>query len=144
MFPRPPRKGRGPTIAALGLALALALAVLASFTTAFTWGADVVTAVPIGLGALVLSRHLRPARSSTGAPGPASQSKPARQLTRSASVWLGLAAAVVSWELYCYASAPRADHPTLSVLITSATSTPIGRGVSFLAWLALGVALVLQ
>jgi hypothetical protein len=124
----------------LALAAAgIALTVPAAFTTAFTRGADIVTAVPIGIAALVLVRRMRGDRHPALEQSAPRLATPATPLNRWALVWLGLAAAVIGWESHCYFSAPRFEHPTLSVLIDMATASQSGRGVSFLVWLALGL-----
>ncbi|MGP0031725.1 MAG: hypothetical protein ACLPVF_14605 [Acidimicrobiales bacterium] len=127
----------------IALAVAgLAAAVAASFTHPFTPGADVVTAIPLGIAVVVLARRRhadgRPALDPHPAP-PATGSVPAH---RWASVWLALATAIVGWELYCYLSAPRSAHPTLSVLINMLEATPTGKALAFFLWLALGWYLV--
>lgn len=43
-----------------------------------------------------------------------------------------------AWELTCLFSAPRSSHPTLSSMLDAVDGSHLGRGVAFLAWLALG------
>jgi hypothetical protein len=50
--------------------------------------------------------------------------------------------AIVGWELYCLASLPRAQHPTLSSLLDILDATRVGKTVAFSSWLALGWFLV--
>jgi hypothetical protein len=127
-------RGRIASVTAVGVALA----VWASFTHPFTVGADLVTAIPLGIGVVVLVRRLRTDRrpaSVLRADGATARLAP---LNRWALVWIGLLVTVVGWELYCYLSAPRAQHPTLSALIDMLDASPGGKFVAFLLWLALG------
>lgn len=54
------------------------------------------------------------------------------------TVWLVLLAAIVAWELFCYSSLPRRQHPTVSSLIDMLDAHPVGKTVAFALWLALG------
>jgi hypothetical protein len=56
--------------------------------------------------------------------------------------WVGVLGAWVGWELFCYVSAPRRAHPTLSVVLNSIDDTHLGHAAAFAAWLALGWYLV--
>jgi hypothetical protein len=113
--------------------LGVALAVLASFTTAFSTGAEVVTAVAIA--AFVLAA-LAARRSAPGRPRQPAAAAPAR--TGGVAVWGVLAAAALAFELGNYFLAPRAAHPTLSYFLTAVAAQPWSRGIAFAAWLALG------
>jgi hypothetical protein len=122
----------------------LALAVLASFTRPFTLGADVVTAVALaavaGWGVLREEQGRRASRASkepARGEGPVGAPWGRRWL-----VWVGVGAAVGGFELFCYLSAPRAQHPTLSALVDILDATRPGKIVAFAAWLALGGYLV--
>ncbi len=55
-----------------------------------------------------------------------------------------MTAAVGSWELFCYLSAPRSEHPTLSTLIDLLDSSRAGKIIAFALWLVLGWYLVLR
>jgi hypothetical protein len=126
------------------MATGLATAIGASFTDPFTLGADIVTAIPVFVGALLLAGRLR---SGGGAAVELRSEHAAARLAplnRWALVWLGLFVAVLGWELYTYLSAPRHAHPTLSALIDMLDATPTGKFVAFSLWLALGWYLVLQ
>jgi hypothetical protein len=133
-------QGRGRVICVT--AVGAALATWVSFTNPFTVGADLVTAIPLGIGVAVLVRRLRTERRTAPVPDGAT-SRPAL-LNRWALIWLGLLVTVVGWELYCYLSAPRAQHPTLSALIDMLDASPGGKFVAFLLWLALGWYLVVR
>jgi hypothetical protein len=124
--------------------LGLAAAVLASFTSPFTLGAEAITALPLcaGLAALVL--RLRPARRSGGIDRSDHEIAPPEPLHRWALVWLGLVVATVGWELYSYLNTPRSAHPTMSGLIDMLDARPIGKFVAFSLWLALGWVLIIQ
>ncbi len=124
---------------AAAAAACIAYAVMASFTRPFTWPADVVTAVPLVLAAVATVPRMRRA----GAAGAAGHV--AHRARASGWRWLvpvAVAVAVAGWELACYASAPRAAHPTLSSLIDLLDSTHAGKAVAFAVWLALGWYLV--
>jgi hypothetical protein len=102
------------------------LALAASLTRPFTVGADVVTAVPLTIVFVVTLITVVPRRKGDGGADPA----PAP------------AFAVTGWELYCYVSLPRVDHPTLSALIDMLDGTHLGKFMAFVLWLALGWFLV--
>ena len=94
------------------LVAAVAYAVGAASTTAFTWPADVVTAIPIVvLAVLVVVRWPR-------RPQPQPQPLEARVGHRAAHplrAWVVLLVAIVAWELAEYvARGSRGAHPTLS------------------------------
>ncbi len=117
-------------------------AVLASSTRPFTWAADIVTAVPVvgaGLATAWTSRNVAP--HMTGERTDAGQ-QPRPSWDRRWMTWVVLAGVVTSWELYCLASLPRTQHPTLSSLIDILDSTRVGKSVAFASWLALGWLLV--
>ena len=52
--------------------------------------------------------------------------------------WILLALSVVAWSILGLAGVFGTPHPTLSTLVTEATSGPIGRAVLLAAWLAAG------
>jgi hypothetical protein len=117
--------------------------VLASFTKPFTIGADVVTALPIGLAAVVFGVRVGWPRSSRGIPA-ANPTEPKVPINRWSLVWLGMAGLVVGWELFVYSQAPRHVHPTLSSLIDTVDASHVGKTVMFGLWLLLGSYLILQ
>ena len=124
---------------------------VASRTHAFTWGADVVTAVPLALAALCSStlrppprrrrrhrrRRLSPALVTVG-PG----AHPGRLGIDAAFAWVAPIAAVTAWELYCLFTLPRSAHPTLSSILDMLDVHPAGKALAFAAWLVLGWLLV--
>jgi hypothetical protein len=122
----------------------LAAALWVSFTSPFTLSADIVTAIPLGLGAVLLVQRLRPDQRSAAELPPEPATARVAPLHRWALVWLGLALTIVAWELYNFASAPRSAHPTLSSLIDMLTASQGGKFVAFFLWLALGWYLVVQ
>ncbi|MGD0379877.1 MAG: hypothetical protein ABSC30_07820 [Acidimicrobiales bacterium] len=135
-----PRRWTGG-VAALGLGYAI----VASLTRPFTWGADVVTSVPLVVAAVVTmwssattrgveARH----REATGARDHGAGG------TRRWVVWLGPMLAITGWELYCFFSLPRVTHPTLSSLLDILDSTRAGKTVAFALWLVLGWFLVVS
>jgi hypothetical protein len=148
----------------LGLSVVLAgvaYSVVASFTQPFTIGADIVTAVPLGLAAVLFGIRLRwPSRSqprATEASEPRGQARegapamstgtraePVGSFDRRSLVWLGMAGVVLGWELFAYTQTPRHAHPTLSSLIDMVDATQVGRTLMFALWLLLGCYLILQ
>ena len=132
------RRPIGPVV------LGLAAAVLASFTSPFTLGAEAITALPLSVGLAVVVLRLRPARRSRRTDRRDDDVAPPEPLHSWALVWLGLIVVTVGWELYCYLNTPRSAHPTLSGLIDILDARPIGKFVAFSLWLALGWVLVIQ
>jgi hypothetical protein len=119
-----------------GVSTGVLYAVLASSTRPFTWAANIVTAVPIvaaGLVTVWTSRGVA-ALPTTGESAHALR----RSWDRRWVTWVVLAAVITGWELYCLASLPRSQHPTLSSLIDILDSTRVGKSVAFVSWLALG------
>ncbi len=114
-------------------ALTVGPAAAAAPTAAFTLPADAVTALALAAVAAgaVLARRVgrRPV------PGPAAP-------RWWAASWLTLAGVAVVLELVELAASPRAAHPTLSALLDSADGHPVGRGLAFAVWMALGWYLV--
>lgn len=113
---------------------AAAYALGAAATTPFTVAADVMTAVPIALLAvLAVARwpwHPRP--------------RPVRAGTHPYLPWLCLTAAVVAWELANYlAHGSRSAHPTLSSMADAVDHHYLLKALVFFGWLCLG-ALVLR
>jgi hypothetical protein len=124
-----------------GAVAGLIYAVLASRSRPFTWAADVVTAVPIvaAASATLWANRNRAARIAGQRAGAVSHQP---RWDRRWLTWVALSAVVTSWELYCFANLPRAQHPTLSSLIDLLDSTWVGKSVAFASWLALGWFLV--
>jgi hypothetical protein len=135
----------------LGLVgLGVALAILASFTTAFSTGAEVVSGTAIGMFVLVKiaalvkeSSAARARRSARALPG---EAHPARRATAARShgvaVWGALGTLAIAFELCNYFLSPRNAHPTVSYFLAEVAAHPWSRGVLFAAWLALGAYLV--
>ncbi len=116
------------------------VALVASFTHPFSVGADVVTAVPLAVVFAVMLVRLfarREGNESLDPSGVAGSAADRRWLW-----WWTPVLAVTGWELYCYLSLPRVDHPTLSVLIDMLDRSAVGKFVAFVLWLALGWFLV--
>ncbi|MGH9016394.1 MAG: hypothetical protein ACRDY1_01480 [Acidimicrobiales bacterium] len=111
-------------------------ATAASFTHAFTTGADVATALPVAAGALALVVRMAGRRGATASvpAGPEEH----RPTARDQMVWATLAGAAAAWEIASYVGMPRTAHPTLSSLIDILDSTRPGKAAAFAAWLALG------
>ena len=120
----------------------LAYAVLVSFTHPFTWGADAVTAVPLGVvAAVAIGRDLR-ARRSHGNGSAGIEPHRAARFPRLGSIWVAPILAITGWELYCFVSVPRVEHPTLSSLIDLLDATRPGKTLAVVSWLAVGWFLV--
>ena len=119
--------------------LSAGYALAAAATTPFTWTADLVTAIPIGVAAVaaVVLWPAHPDRSAVlmeeGSPRPRPPSMG----------WVVLLAVVVGWELVEYLwRGSRAAHPTLSSMADAFDAHFIGKAVAFFAWLWLGAAIV--
>jgi hypothetical protein len=125
---------------------AVAYALGAATTTAFTTGADVVTALPIvALAVLVLVRWpLRPQPRTR--PRPLEPTPGEGTRTRHAHPWrpwVVLAAVIVVWEVAEYAArGSRADHPTLSSMLDAVDRSYGLKALVFFLWLSLGAAIV--
>ncbi len=121
--------------------LGIALTILASFTTAFSTGAEAVTAAALGAFAVgeiaVVSRATAGARARRF-----TRDTPAPAASRGVALWGVLCVLAVAFELGNYFLSPRNVHPTLSYFLAEAAGQPWSRGVLFAAWLALGAYLV--
>ena len=139
--PQPLRR-RTLLIGALAAA-GLLWAVLASSTRPFTRGAEAVTAIPPMVAVTVLAVRMLTAGGPTSTTLLRRRSEPGPMpLNRWAAVWVAMAAAIGSWELSCYLTAPRQEHPTLSTLIDMLDSSRAGKISAFALWLVLGWYLV--
>ena len=124
-------------------AAGVAYAVVASWTRPFTWSADVVTAIPVAMGAsFTVWSMVRRTGPGAGVRSP-DETDPVRW-GRWWSLWLVPLAAATAWELYCFTHLPRPRHPTLSALIDMLDSTRIGKTVAFVVWLVLGWLVVIR
>jgi hypothetical protein len=124
--------------------LGLGYAVLASSTRPFTWAANVVTAVPLGVAVVVTVWSSRDASRPAVVPRADSEAAVAAQWGRGWIAWVAPILAIAGWELYCFATLPRAEHPTLSSLIDILDSTRAGKILAFGSWLVLGWFLVVS
>ncbi len=106
-----------------------ALAVAASFTTPFTTGAEIATALAIGA---FLAAELAAVRHGPRAP------RQALPGWRAGATWGALGGTVLAFELWNYLAGPRAAHPTLSYFVSAVAGQPWSRGLLFAAWLTLG------
>jgi hypothetical protein len=127
-----PTQKRTAALVVLGVAYSL----IAAATTPFSKPADVLTAVPIVLLALLVAvrwpwRPVRPPSIPAGG-------RPYR-------AWLVLAAAVAAWELFNYlAPGSRAAHPTLSSMADAFDRSYPLKALAFFGWLSLGALIVRQ
>lgn len=111
-------------------------AIAVSMTRPFTLLADITTAVAIagtlafGLTAGGFGQQRRDAATSAGG---------LRSISgASVAAWSALVAALATFELINLFESPRAQHPTISSLLTALTGHEITRGLLFAAWLAAG------
>ena len=110
------------------------LAAAVSFTTPFTAGADLVTAVAlVAMLVAQIALFLREEHRRRIEVPPRHRGGVARYLT-----WIALCVCVTVFELYNYFESPRSAHPTLSSLSDELTGQRLGKAVLFVAWLALG------
>jgi hypothetical protein len=130
--PERPGGWRTAVLPACGAAFALA----AAATRPFTGPADLLTALPIALLALlvVVSWPLRPR------PRPASSGPGKRHPYRA---WVALLGAAVAWELVEYlARGSRGQHPTLSSMADALDRHYLLKALVFFGWLWLGLCIV--
>jgi len=130
-----PERQRGWRIAVL-TAGGATYALGAATTRPFTWPADALTAVPIGvLAVLVVARWpLRP--QPLRAPSVTGVGHPYR-------AWVVLLGAAVAWELAQYfARGSRGGHPTLSSMADALDRHYFAKALVFFGWLCLGVCIV--
>jgi hypothetical protein len=125
----------------------IALVVVGSFTTVFSTGSEVVTAVAIA--AFVAASLVATRRRSTAsrAPKPADGGRtglPSTALSpgRGVLIWVAAAGVAIAFELSNYFRSPRYAHPTVSYFLSSAAGHQWSRGILFAAWLTLGSYLV--
>jgi hypothetical protein len=120
------------------LVAAVAYSWWAATTTPFSVGADVATAIPLGV---LLALAVIQWRANRRGVAPA---RPLRRLDRperaTGAAWPlpGVLLAALAFELYNLFAAPRSTHPTVSSLYDAAAGTHAWKAVFFLAWLALG------
>jgi hypothetical protein len=135
-----PRRWREPALVAAGAAYALG----AATTSAFTWAADVVTAIPIVTLAVVVvvrwpwrPQPMRPMQPTS--PEAASEARAGRPYR----AWVLLLAAAVAWELAEYlARGSRGAHPTLSSIADALDRSYALKALVFFGWLCLGACIV--
>jgi hypothetical protein len=107
-------------------------------TTPFTVGADVATAIPLGvLVALALVQWRASRRGGQSLRALRRLDRPGRV---TGAIWPlpAVLAAALGFELYNLFSAPRSAHPTVSSLYDAASGTHAWKALFVLAWLALG------
>jgi hypothetical protein len=132
---------------ALPAGIGIALAVVGSFTTAFTTGSEVVTAVAIAAfvaASLVATRRRPiPGRAPELAGGERTElAKKAPSPGRGVLVWVVAAGGAIAFELSNYFLSPRYAHPTVSYFLSTAAGHQWSRGILFAAWLTFGGYLV--
>jgi len=132
------------TLVVCGVVGAVVLATFASFTRPFTVPADTVVLVGFaGIAAMgYLDRRIG-ASSTTGTSGEATSGRrPTDGWGLRWGFWAGAIAAAVGWELLCFFSSPRQDHPTLSSMLDVVDAHRPWLGLVFALWLLLGWRLV--
>jgi hypothetical protein len=131
---------RRPGVARTGAVVVFAAYALgAAATTPFSWAADVVTAIPIVVVAIlaVVRWPAHPDRSA----GLLEEDRP--RARHPYLGWVVLLAVVVGWELVEYLwRGSRGAHPTLSSMADAFDAHYLLEAVAFLAWLWLGVAIL--
>lgn len=131
-----PRGWREPALLAAGAAYALG----AATTSAFSWPADAVTAIPIV--ALVVLAVVRWPRRPQPQPQPLEGEVVARG-GHPYRAWVVLLAAAVTWELAEYlARGSRDAHPTLSSMADALDRHYLLKALVFFGWLCLGACIV--
>jgi len=133
------RRGwREPALLAAGAAYALG----AATTSAFSWPADAVTAIPI-VALVVLAVVRWPRRPQ---PQPQPQLLEGEVVARGGHpyrAWVVLLAAAVAWELAEYlARGSRGAHPTLSSMADALDRYYPLKALVFFGWLCLGACIV--
>jgi hypothetical protein len=129
-----PRGWREPALLAAGAAYALG----AATTSAFSWPADAVTAIPI-VALVVLAVVRWPRRPQ---PQPLEGEVVARG-GHPYRAWVVLLSAAVAWELAEYfARGGRGDHPTLSSMADALDRYYLLKALVFFGWLCLGACIV--
>jgi hypothetical protein len=119
--------------------VSVAYALGAAATTPFTWAANVMTALPIVVVAIlaVVRWPAHPDRSG----GLLGEDRP--RARHPYLGWLVLLAVVVGWEFAEYLwRGSRSAHPTLSSMTDAFDAHYLLEAVAFLAWLWLGVAIL--
>lgn len=135
-----PRGWRAPALLAAGAAYALG----AATTSAFTWPADAVTAIPIvALVVLVVVRWpRRPQPQLQLQPQPLEGEVVARD-GHPYRAWVVLLAVAVAWEFAEYfARDSRGAHPTLSSMADALDRYYLLKALVFFGWLCLGACIV--
>ena len=135
------RRGwRQPALLAAGAAYALG----AATTSAFSWPADAVTAIPIV--ALVVLAVVRWPRRPQPQPQPQPQLLEGEVVARGGHpyrAWVVLLAVAVAWELAEYlARGSRGAHPTLSSMADALDRYYPLKALVFFGWLCLGACIV--
>jgi len=127
--------------------IGIALAVVGGFTTAFTTGSEVVTAMAIAAfvaASLVVTRR-RPIAGRAPEPAGGERTELAKRAPspgRGVLIWVVAAGVAIAFELSNYFLSPRYAHPTVSYFLSSAAGHQWSRGILFAAWLTLGGYLV--
>ena len=111
-------------------------ALAAATTSPFSWQADLLTAIPIGV--LAVAAVMRwPARPRVRV------AEPAAHATHPYRAWVVLLAVVAAWEIVQYAApGSRALHPTLSSMADAVDRSELRKAAVFFVWMWLGVAIV--
>jgi hypothetical protein len=142
---RRPRRNRaqlvvGPLLAAALIALCVWVAGRSRDDPAAQWGVAVLIGAALGAAAILGQGRQR----QTGPIWVADNARWIRQWRRqpkaqlvAVGVWTVLILAAVGWDLVSFAAQAHA-YPTLSYFIGRVTRYPVGRGLLFGLWLALG------
>jgi hypothetical protein len=106
-------------------------------TKPFTLRADVLVAVPLVISAALAAvfawrkRRLAPRQRRAATAG-----------ARSLWPWWLAVGLLGAWELFCYAQAPRHEHPTVSSIYDAAAGSHVAKAIILALWLLLGWVIV--
>ncbi len=130
---RPPDAPARPGVLAAAVAVVLAYAWIAAGLRPFTHPEELLVVVPVIPVVILTARRALPAAGA-----------PIERDEDGVTVWVGLVAALVVWELAALFSSPRSEHPTMSYVADRIMSVHVGRAAVFVLWLVLGGALALR
>jgi hypothetical protein len=140
-MPRAPSRPRRRTVFPVVVVVAAGTEIaLAAAARPFTVLSDVVVSIALAamLAVVAVQRLVHSVPRAVARRPPRVDAQPAGAWWP----WVVLVLLVTAWELFCFATSPRPDHPTLSSLLDMLTVHGAWRAVAFTGWLALGGYLV--
>jgi hypothetical protein len=114
---------------------ACGLTAAASFTTPFTFGADLIVAVTLVV--MLVAQVVVEILSRRG-PGASDVTTGPSRKFRSYFAWIVVFGAFTALELFTYFEHPRGAYPTFSSLSDELSASQGGKALLFVAWLCLG------